>query len=142
GRNLDAKRRTLIDKALRKTFPPEFINRIDEIVFFNSLSRQDVGEIVDIELEKLKKRVDGWDISFTPALKKAVSEAGFDPEYGARPLRRAIQKLVEDPVSAYIISHPGKDKVLKVDMDGDLPVVSEKAPKLPSRKKAPVTENI
>ena len=137
GRNVDAKRRTVLDKALRKTFPPEFINRIDEIVFFNSLTKEDVGKIVDIELNKLKTRVNGWNLSFTPALIGAAAEEGFDPEYGARPLRRAIQRLVEDPVSSYIIRHHKKDKALKlkVDMTDEGPVVSEVATKASAGKK-------
>lgn len=133
GNNVEEKRRKVIDKALHKTFPPEFLNRIDEIVFFNSLSEKDVKEIVDIELEKLKKRVavNGWKLSFSPALKKAVAKDGFDPEYGARPLRRTIQRLVEDPISSYVIKHHVNDAALnlKVDVRDGESFVSETSPK-------------
>ena len=106
-------------------------------MFFNSLTKEDVGKIVDIELNKLKTRVNGWNLSFTPALIGAAADEGFDPEYGARPLRRAIQRLVEDPVSSYIIRHHKKDKALKlkVDMTDEGPVVSEVAPKASAGKK-------
>ena len=96
----------MVEKAIRKVFPPEFINRVDEQVYFNSLSKEDIEKIIDIELKDLRHRVQdaGFEINVTPAAKRLVADAGYDPKYGARPLKRAIQKYIEDPISEQIIS--------------------------------------
>lgn len=101
----------VLEKAVKKVFPPEFINRVDEKVFFRELEKDDIMKIVDIELKVLKKRAEeaGYKLSVNPAAKKFVADAGFDPSYGARPLKRAIMKYIEDPVSEFIIS----DRLLK-----------------------------
>ena len=106
GRNLTADRQNLVAKAVKKAFPPEFINRVDEQVYFNSLSREDLEQIIDIELKDLRERAleSGYRINVTPSAKRFVAEAGYDPAYGARPLKRAITKWIEDPVSEFIIS--------------------------------------
>ena len=106
GRNVQGNRQTVLEKAVRKAFPPEFINRVDEQVFFRSLTKEDIGKIIDIELKGLKKRVSeaGFDLAVTAAAKRFVAEAGYDPSFGARPLKRAIQKHIEDPVSEHIIA--------------------------------------
>ncbi|MBO5562910.1 MAG: ATP-dependent Clp protease ATP-binding subunit, partial [Bacteroidales bacterium] len=106
GRNLTADRQNLVAKAVKKAFPPEFINRVDEQVYFNSLSREDLEQIIDIELKDLRERAleSGYKINVTPSAKRFVAEAGYDPAYGARPLKRAITKWIEDPVSEFIIS--------------------------------------
>ncbi len=106
GRNVENNRRSVVEKVIKKTFPPEFLNRIDDIVYFRSLGSEDIRKIVDLELKSLQNRIleAGYKLSIAPAVKKLLSETGFDPAYGARPLRRAIQKFVEDPVSEYIIS--------------------------------------
>ena len=105
GRDINANRKSVLEKAVRKAFPPEFTGRVDEQVFFNPLSREDIERIVDIELKELRKRVEdaGFRLTVTASAKKFVAEAGFDPNYGARPLKRAIQKYIEDPVSEQII---------------------------------------
>ena len=105
GRKTGDNRRTVLNKALKRIFPPEFLNRIDEIICFNSLTRDDISKIVDIELKTLQKRISeaGYRLSIAPSVKNLIAETGFDPSYGARPLRRAIQKYVEDPVSEYVI---------------------------------------
>ena len=105
GRNVTVNRKGVVEKAVRKAFPPEFINRVDEQVFFNSLSREDIEKIIDIELRSLKRRVKeaGFELVVTASAKRFVAEAGYDPNYGARPLKRAIQKYIEDPVSERII---------------------------------------
>ena len=105
GRNVQGNRKAVLEKAVRKAFPPEFINRVDEQIFFNSLTRENIEKIIDIELKGLKMRVKeaGFDLNVTPAAKRFVAEAGYDPSYGARPLKRAIQKHIEDPVSEHII---------------------------------------
>ena len=106
GRNIQSNRKSVLEKAVRKAFPPEFINRVDEQVFFNPLTKEDIAKIIDIELKGLKNRVQdaGFDISVTAAAKRFVADAGYDPSYGARPLKRTVQKYIEDPVSEQIIT--------------------------------------
>lgn len=106
SRNVSDNRLHVLEKAIRKTFPPEFINRVDEKVFFNPLTREDLEKIIDIELAGLRKRVKeaGYQLSVTSAAKRFVAESGYDPVYGARPLKRAVTRLIEDPVSERIIS--------------------------------------
>ena len=105
GRNVQGNRKSVLEKAVRKAFPPEFINRVDEQIFFNSLTKENIEKIIDIELKGLKNRVKeaGFELNVTPAAKRFVAETGYDPSYGARPLKRAIQKHIEDPVSEHII---------------------------------------
>ena len=106
SRNVEGNRKSVVEKAVRKAFPPEFINRVDEQVFFNPLGKEDLEKIIDIELKGLKSRVKeaGFDLVVTAAAKRHVAEAGYNPSYGARPLKRAVQKYIEDPVSELIIS--------------------------------------
>ena len=106
GKNVEVDRRSVVEKAVRKAFPPEFINRVDEQVYFNSLSRETIEEIIDIELRDLRERAlkAGYKLTITPAAKRLVADAGYDPAYGARPLRRAVMRYVEDPVSEFIIN--------------------------------------
>ncbi|MBQ9193412.1 MAG: ATP-dependent Clp protease ATP-binding subunit [Bacteroidales bacterium] len=116
GRKVEDDRKNVVAKAVRKAFPPEFINRVDEQVYFNSLSREDIERIIDIELKGLKTRAleTGYRITVTPSAKRFVAEAGYDPAYGARPLKRAITRYIEDPVSEFIIS----DRVLSSRQKG------------------------
>ena len=104
-RNITGNRKGIVEKAVKKAFPPEFINRVDEQVFFSSLTKEDIEEIIDIELKELRHRVKdaGFELVVTPTAKRFVAEEGYDPNYGARPLKRAIQKHIEDPVSEQII---------------------------------------
>jgi ATP-dependent Clp protease ATP-binding subunit ClpC len=106
GRKVDSDRKNVVAKAVKKAFPPEFINRVDEQIYFNSLTREDIERIIDIELKGLKKRAleAGYRVNVTPAAKRFVAEAGYDPAYGARPLKRAITQYIEDPVAEFIIS--------------------------------------
>ena len=106
GRSVAMNRQMVLEKAVKKAFPPEFINRVDEKVFFRELEKEDIARIVDIELKDLKRRAAeaGYRLTVTPSAKRFVAEAGFDPDYGARPLKRAVMKYVEDPVSEFIIS--------------------------------------
>jgi ATP-dependent Clp protease ATP-binding subunit ClpC len=103
----------IIENALRKVFKPEFLNRVDDIVMFNQLKKKDLEKIIDIELQGLYKRVEelGISISFSPKAKDFLIEKGYDEKFGARPLKRAIQRYVEDMIAEYIISHPIKEKV-------------------------------
>jgi ATP-dependent Clp protease ATP-binding subunit ClpC len=106
GKDVEKDRRSVLEKAVKKLFPPEFINRVDEKVYFNSLTREDLHKIVDLELKDLKARVQeaGYKLTVTPSAREFVADAGYDPAYGARPLKRAVTKYIEDPVSEYIIS--------------------------------------
>ena len=106
SRNVEGNRKSVVEKAVRKAFPPEFINRVDEQVFFSHLNKEDLEKIIDIELKSLKARVKeaGFELTVTAAAKRFVADAGYDPNYGARPLKRAIQRYIEDPVSEQIIT--------------------------------------
>ena len=97
---------SILDKAIRRVFPPEFLNRIDALVHFNPLTKADIDRIIDIELKSLRQRVshEGYRLTVTPAAKKLVTAAGYDPKFGARPLKRAVQRFIEDPVSEIIVS--------------------------------------
>ncbi|MGM9741601.1 MAG: ATP-dependent Clp protease ATP-binding subunit [Candidatus Cryptobacteroides sp.] len=117
GRNMVTDRQIVLEKAVRKAFSPEFLNRVDEKVFFNPLGREDIEKIVDIELRGLRTRAEeaGYKLNVTPSAKKFVADAGYDPNYGARPLKRAIMKYIEEPVSEFIIS----DRVLNSKKKGE-----------------------
>ena len=98
-------RQDIIRKALNKSFAPEFINRIDEIITFNQLDRQSVGSIVGIELAQLTKRLEdmGYTLAVTDSAKEFLADKGYSREYGARPLKRAIQTYVEDKLAEVMI---------------------------------------
>lgn len=102
----DERAKSTIENALKKTFAPEFLNRIDDIIVFNPLSREDIYNIIDIELEKLYKRLSdlGYHVELTEDAKNFIADKGFDKDYGARPLRRALQKYIEDPMAEEIIN--------------------------------------
>jgi ATP-dependent Clp protease ATP-binding subunit ClpB len=116
--------------ALREFFRPEFLNRVDEVVEFHALSRDQIGEIVDLQLRRLRDRLAerGLSIELTDAAKEAVAEAGWDPTYGARPLKRALQRLVENPLALRLLEGDFEDgDAVRVDArDGGL--VFTKAP--------------
>ena len=106
GKSVSKNRQGVLEKAIRKSFPPEFINRVDERIFFNALTRNDIEKIIDIELKDLRARAEeaGYRLVVTPSAKRFIADVGFDPAFGARPLKRAVMKYVEDPVSEFIIS--------------------------------------
>ncbi len=101
----DAYSQSVIENAMKRTFSPEFLNRIDDVVMFNSLEKDDIHKIIDIELKNVFKRVEemGYRIELTPKAKDFIAEQGWDEQYGARPLKRAIQKYVEDVLAEAII---------------------------------------
>ena len=107
-RDADAEnsRKGVIESALKKAFAPEFLNRIDDVIVFNSLERKHIHEIIDIELAKLFTRIEdlGYNIKLTDKAKDYIADKGFDSKYGARPLKRAIQKYLEDPLADEIIN--------------------------------------
>ena len=102
----DENTRSVIQNALKKTFAPEFLNRVDDVVIFNPLDRAEIHKIIDIELNKLYKRIEelGYKINLSDKAKDFISDKGFDKEYGARPLKRAIQKYIEDTLAEEIIT--------------------------------------
>ncbi|MCC9168522.1 ATP-dependent Clp protease ATP-binding subunit [Pontibacter harenae] len=103
--NVDEIMKGTIASALRKTFSPEFLNRLDDVIVFNSLNREDMHKIIELSLQKLFTRVEtlGYTIELTDKAKDFVAEKGYDPKYGARPLNRAIQKYIEDPIAEEIL---------------------------------------
>jgi len=120
--------KSTIQNALKKVFSPEFLNRLDDLIIFNSLQREHIHEIIGITLKKLFSRIDtlGYSIELTEKGKDFIAEKGFDPQYGARPLNRAIQKYLEDLVAEEILKgdlnegdiiladHDGKSDALKI----------------------------
>ncbi len=102
----EQERKGVIENALRKAFAPEFLNRIDDLIVFNALKKEDIHLIIDIELSKLFARVTdlGYHIKLTDIAKDFIADKGYDEKYGARPLKRAIQKYLEDPIAEEIIS--------------------------------------
>jgi ATP-dependent Clp protease ATP-binding subunit ClpC len=112
--------KSVIQKALKRAFAPEFLNRIDDVVLFNTLSRGDIHKIIDIELKGLYDRVNtlGFEIKLSEEAKDYVLDKGYDIQYGARPLKRAIQKYLEDPMAETIIkSALVEGDIMLVDFD-------------------------
>ena len=104
--------KSIIQKALKRVFAPEFLNRVDDVVIFNSLSKDDIFKIIDIELRGLYDRINtlGYHLNLSTAARNFVAEKGYDTQFGARPLKRAIQKYIEDPMAEVIIQADIKDK--------------------------------
>ncbi|MBK7683567.1 MAG: ATP-dependent Clp protease ATP-binding subunit [Bacteroidia bacterium] len=102
---VDEHSRSVIESSLKKAFAPEFLNRIDDVVVFNSLSKEDIFKIIDLELGSLYKRVGelGYKVKLTDDAKEFLTDKGYDSSFGARPLKRAIQKYIEDPMAEEII---------------------------------------
>jgi ATP-dependent Clp protease ATP-binding subunit ClpC len=101
----DTYSRGVIENALKRAFAPEFLNRVDDVVVFNSLTKEDIFKIIDIELKALFDRIQGlgYEIKLTEAAKDFIAEKGYDSNFGARPLKRAIQKHLEDPIAEEIL---------------------------------------
>ncbi len=102
----DTHHKTVIENALKKAFAPEFLNRIDDVIVFNPLEREHIHKIIDIELNKLYERIKdiGYDLNLSEKAKDYIAEKGFDKQYGARPLKRAIQKYIEDTLAEEIVN--------------------------------------
>jgi ATP-dependent Clp protease ATP-binding subunit ClpC len=94
-----------IERALKDTFRPEFLNRIDEVIIFSQLTPEDMEQIVDLQMEQVSARLaeHGIHVDLTPAARTWLAEEGYDPAFGARPLKRALQKFVESPLSVQIL---------------------------------------
>lgn len=112
----------VIQKALNKAFSPEFLNRVDDIIMFDPLDKEAIFRIIDIELAGFYKRVDalGYKLEITEGAKNYIAEKGYDSQYGARPLKRAVQKYLEDPLAEMIINSTiGEGSKIHVDYDKD-----------------------
>ena len=111
--------KTIIQNALKRTFSPEFLNRIDDVVIFNALGQEEIFSIIDLALLDLYKRLSGlnFTLELTEGAKKFVAEKGFDPQFGARPLHRAIQKYIEDPLAEFILNeNPQEGSMLEASL--------------------------
>jgi ATP-dependent Clp protease ATP-binding subunit ClpC len=110
----------VIQKALKRAFAPEFLNRVDDVVMFNSLEKSHINQIIDIELKGFYERVEAlkYKLFISPEAKDFISEKGFDPQFGARPLKRAIQKYLEDEIAEVIIGSEIKEgDTISVDLN-------------------------
>jgi ATP-dependent Clp protease ATP-binding subunit ClpC len=138
--NVEEHNRGVIESALKKVFAPEFLNRVDDVIIFNSLEKEDMSKIIDIELQGLFKRISelGYTLKITDRAKEYIIEKGFDPNYGARPLKRAIQKYIEDPLSEEIIKGDvleGDEIEIDYDKEEDKIKVNIQKPKAKRSKK-------
>ncbi|OAB78991.1 ATP-dependent Clp protease ATP-binding subunit [Cochleicola gelatinilyticus] len=117
---VDANAKSIIENALKKAFAPEFLNRVDDVMVFNPLEREDIHKIIDIELDQLFLRIKdlGYDLKLTDKAKDYIADKGFDKDYGARPLKRAIQKYIEDALAEEIInSNLQEGDTITMDLD-------------------------
>lgn len=105
--NQEENNKAVVEKALKRTFSPEFLNRIDDVVIFNSLTKDNIFSIIDILMKKVFGRLGilGLTMELTPEAKTFISEKGYDSQFGARPLQRSIQKYLEDPLAEEILNH-------------------------------------
>ena len=129
--------KSVVEKELKKTFAPEFLNRIDDVITFNSLEREEITKIITLEVDKLKNRVKDleYELELTQGALDVIVENGFDPQYGARPLKRAIQRYVEDVLTEEIIANnpdKGSKLILDYNKEEDKMIVQIKKP---SKKK-------
>ncbi len=134
----DARARATIENALKKAFAPEFLNRIDDIIIFNSLEKEDIKKIIDLELNKLYKRLEklNYKVELTDEARDFIAEKGWDKDFGARPLKRAIQKYIEDLLAEMLVNKQfseGETVVLKLNEAKD---ALEGEPQKKSKQKA------
>ena len=121
--------RGVIEKALKKAFAPEFLNRIDDVIIFNNLDKEDIHKIIDIELAGLYARVEslGYKLNITPEAKDFIASKGYDVQYGARPLKRAIQKYLEDEMAEVIIQATvSEGDIIEVGFDKETEKITTK----------------
>jgi ATP-dependent Clp protease ATP-binding subunit ClpB len=138
---VEEKARQQVEEALTQTFPPEFLNRIDDVVIFHRLTKEDLGKIVDIQVAQLARRVSerGIEIELTARARELIGNLGFDPTYGARPLKRVIQKQLVDKLALRLLEGEfAEGDSVKVDAaDGELVFAKAEADKTSeSREKA------
>ncbi|RDC54203.1 ATP-dependent Clp protease ATP-binding subunit [Pedobacter chinensis] len=136
--------RGVIESALKRAFAPEFLNRVDDVVVFNSLGKDEIFRIIDIELKALFGRVHtlGYEIALTENAKEYIAEKGFDSNFGARPLKRAIQKYLEDPIAEEILKGElTEGDVLEIDYDKKTELISVNHKKGEKKKEEPKEED-
>lgn len=136
--NAEENNKGVVENALKKAFAPEFLNRIDDVVMFNSLGKEEIHKIIDIELNSLFGRVNnlGYTIKITEAAKDFIVEKGYDVQYGARPLKRAIQKYLEDPMAEEIIkSNLSEGDQIEIDYDAEKKEIVVRTIKPKAKKK-------
>ncbi|WP_128331683.1 ATP-dependent Clp protease ATP-binding subunit [Apibacter sp. HY039] len=124
----DARAKSTLENALKRTFAPEFLNRIDDVIVFNSLDKDDISKIIDLELQKVYERIEkiGYKVTLTSEAKEFIIDKGWDKSFGARPLKRAIQKYIEDLLAEEIISssiHEGDSIEVGVNEEKDNTVI-------------------
>jgi len=137
--NEDEANKAIIEKALKRTFSPEFLNRIDDVVIFNSLTKENIFEIIDILMKGVTKRLTnlGFSLELTADAKSFLAERGYDVQFGARPLHRAIQKYLEDPLAEEILSlHVKAGDILEADLDKELNKLKFTFKKIEEKSKA------
>jgi len=132
-----------IEKALKGTFRPEFLNRIDEVITFSPLSREQMALIVDLQMKEVQERLSDHDmiVELTPAARDWLANVGYDPNFGARPLKRALQKHVESPLSVSLLSgdfSDGDKIVVDVDEAGEKLVFRSTGESIPAQLAQPV----
>lgn len=131
-------RKDTLQKELKKFFAPEFLNRIDDIIVFNSLKEEDISKIVTIEINKLKVRLESlkYFINFDKSIEDMISKVGYDEMYGARPLKRAIQEKIEDFISEEVLKGNVKeDGVYDIKTEDGEKLIIEKSSTTKSKKK-------
>jgi ATP-dependent Clp protease ATP-binding subunit ClpC len=138
----DKNNKIVIETALKRFFSPEFLNRIDDVIVFSSLEKNSIIKILDLTLEKLLKRIEdlGFKVKVTDAAKEFLADKGFDPDMGARPLARTIQKFMEDPIAEELLKmEMNEGDTIEIDYDkeantGELKI-SSSGKKAPRKKK-------
>ncbi|RZK22165.1 MAG: ATP-dependent Clp protease ATP-binding subunit, partial [Flavobacterium sp.] len=140
----DSHSRGVIESALKRAFAPEFLNRVDDVVVFNSLGKDEIFKIIDIELKALFGRVHtlGYEIVLTENAKEYIADKGFDSNFGARPLKRAIQKYLEDPIAEEILKGElTEGDVLEIDYDKTTELIAIVHKKGENKKEEPKEED-
>jgi ATP-dependent Clp protease ATP-binding subunit ClpC len=137
--NLDENNKSIIEKALKRTFSPEFLNRIDDVIIFNSLNKENIFQIIDILMKAVMKRLSnlGFQLELSSEAKDFIAEKGYDSQFGARPLHRAIQKYLEDPLAEEILNatiKAGDTVIADLNKDEGKIVFKIKEPKKKEKK--------
>jgi len=102
-----------LTKALNRTFPPEFLNRIDETIFFHALDKEAIGRILDMEVRNLREKLrkTGYSLSLSAKAREELLDKAYDPKNGARPVKRAVRRWLEDPLTEQILQHPDQTTI-------------------------------
>jgi ATP-dependent Clp protease ATP-binding subunit ClpC len=143
AQNANTHSKGVIQKALKIAFSPEFLNRIDDVIVFNNLEKEDINKIIDIEMNSLLKRIHtlGYTVKISEEAKDFIAEKGFDSKFGARPLKRAIQKYLEDPLSEEIINAQIKEgDTIKVRLNKEKSALVMKITKPKAKRKKDKSE--